>query len=133
MNALTLELRSATQHERIAGVASFVGEDDSGSFGILPAHARMVTALTYGLARYRGDGGAWVYVAIPGGVLYVRNNELFVSARRYFKDADYTRISGVLLNELLAEERDLRATRESLDRLEREMFRRLRELARERS
>ena len=133
LTALAMELRSATQYERIAEVASFVGEDDSGSFGILPGHARMMTALSYGLARYRGSGGAWVYVAIPGGVLYLKDDRLLISTRRYFKDADYARISGALLNELLAEEKNLRATKDSLDRLEQEMFRRLRELARERS
>jgi len=133
MTAFTMHLQSATQYEQLDKVESFVGEDDSGSFGILAGHARMMTILTYGLARYRSDSGSWVYVAVPGGVLYSDNNEVFISTRRYFKDADYARISGELLNELMAEEQELRATKDSLDRLEQEMFRRLRELARGRS
>ena len=130
MTAFTMHLQSATQYERLDKVESFVGEDDSGSFGILAGHARMMTVLTYGLARYRSNSGPWVYVAVPGAVLYSDNNEVFISTRRYFKDADYSRISGELLNELMAEEQELRATKDSLDRLEQEMFRRLRKLAR---
>ena len=130
MTAFTMHLQSATQYERLDHVESFVGEDGSGSFGILAGHARMMTVLTYGLARYRSNNGPWVYIAVPGGVLYSDHNEVFISTRRYFTDADYSRISGELLNELMAEEEGLRATKDSLDRLEQEMFRRLRELAR---
>jgi F-type H+-transporting ATPase subunit epsilon len=130
MTGFALLLQSASHDERIDGVASFVGEDDSGSFGILPGHARMITVLTYGLARFRTAGQPWVYLALPGGVLYFVRDELRISTRRYFKDADYGRISGVLLERLLGEEEEIRATRESVYRLEQEMFRRLREMAR---
>lgn len=130
MTGFTLQLQSASQHERIDGVASFVGEDDSGSFGILRGHARMITVLTYGLARFRVAKEPWVYIAMPGGVLYFVRNELRISTRRYFKEADYSRISGVLLDRLLGEDEEIRTTRESLHRLEQEMFRRLRDMAR---
>jgi F-type H+-transporting ATPase subunit epsilon len=130
VTGFTLLLQSAGQHERIEGVTSFVGEDDTGSFGILPGHARMIAVLTYGLARFRAGPEPWVYVALPGGVLYFVRNELRISTRRYFKDSDYRRISGGLLDRLLGEEEEIRATRESVYRLEQEMFRRLREMAR---
>jgi F-type H+-transporting ATPase subunit epsilon len=130
MTGFTLILQSASQCERIEGVTSFVGEDDSGSFGILPEHARMIAVLTYGLARYRTAHGPWTYLALPGGVLYFVHNELRISTRRYFKDSDYGRISGVLLDRLLGEEEEIHATRISLYRLEQEMFRRLRDLGR---
>jgi F-type H+-transporting ATPase subunit epsilon len=130
MTGFPLILQSASQSERIEGVVSFVGEDDSGSFGILPGHARMVAVLAYGLARFRLAQGPWTYLALPGGVLYFVRNELRISTRRYFKDADYGRISGVLLDRLLGEEEEMRATRISLYRLEQEMFRRLRDMGR---
>jgi F-type H+-transporting ATPase subunit epsilon len=130
MSAFTLVLQSASQTERIEGVASFVGEDDSGSFGILPGHARMITVLAHGLARFRRAQGPWTYLALPGGVLYFVRNELLISTRRYFKDPDYDRISGVLLERLLGEEAEIRAARFGLERLEQEMFRRLREMGR---
>jgi F-type H+-transporting ATPase subunit epsilon len=130
MTGFALLLQSASQYERIDGVASFVGEDESGSFGILPGHARMITVLSYGLARFRTAGESWAYLALPGGVLYFVHDELRISTRRYFKDSDYRRISGVLLDRLLGEEEEIRATRESVYRLEQEMFRRLRDMAR---
>jgi len=46
VSTFTLHLRDASQYERIEGVESFVGRDESGSFGILAGHARMMTALT---------------------------------------------------------------------------------------
>jgi len=130
LSGFTLHLESAGQYERIDAVDSFVGEDDSGSFGILPGHARLVTVLTYGLARFRADAMVWTYLALPGGTLYFDRNELHISTRRYFKDEDYNRISGVLRDQLLAEEGGLKAARDSLDRLEQEMFRRLRDMQR---
>ena len=58
MNTFSLHLQSATQYEHIEGVSSFVGEDESGSFGIRAHHERMTTALSYGLARYQSQPGS---------------------------------------------------------------------------
>lgn len=125
MNTFTLHLESATQYERIENVVSFVGEDDSGSFGILPGHARLTTVLTFGLARFRLVDGDWQFLAVPGAVLYHEDNQLHLSTRRYARGADYERISAVLREELVAEEQALHAMKQSLRRLEDEMFKRL--------
>ena len=53
MNTFTMLLQDETRAEKIEGVSSFVGEDISGSFGILAGHTRMMTILVMGLARYR--------------------------------------------------------------------------------
>jgi F-type H+-transporting ATPase subunit epsilon len=97
-----LRLQDATRAEEITGVASFVGEDASGSFGILAGHTRMLTALIIGLARFR-IGDAWRYLAVPGAVLYFQDNVLTLSTRRYLLDDDYMRISQSLQQQLLAE------------------------------
>src|SRR3989339_300760 len=81
MRVFTMHLQSATQYERIENVASFVGEDESGSLGIRARHARMMTALTYGLARYQLRDGGWRYLAFPRGILYFVNNALYISTR----------------------------------------------------
>ena len=70
MNTFTLRLQDARHAEQIDGVRAFVAEDDSGSFGILANHARMITTLVVGLARFRCDGTHWRYVAMPGAVVY---------------------------------------------------------------
>ena len=128
MNPFTLLLQDASRSERIDGVSSFVGEDTSGSFGILSGHSRMMTTLVIGLARFRIGDTNWQYLAMPGAVLYFFNNVLTLSTRRYLRDDDYTRISAALQGQLLAEEELLRATRESLRRMEESLLKRLWEL-----
>ena len=130
MNTITLLFQGMTQSDKIDGVTSFVGEDASGSFGILANHARIMTILVVGLARFRSGEAEWRYVATPGAVLYCFNNVLTVSARRYLLDDDYMRISRSLREQLLAEEEELRATKESLRRMEEAMLIRMRELGR---
>ena len=130
MRSFVLHLQDATRHERIEGVNSFVGEDDSGSFGLLAGHARFVTSLIFGLARFRVEGGPWQYLAVPGALLYFVDNELTISTRRYLRDEDYERISTALSEQLVAEEESLRDMKEQLRRMEQEMLRRLWEMRR---
>ena len=96
MNPFALVLCDGTHTERIERVVSFVGEDPSGSFGVLAGHERLMTWLTLGLARFRTDEGPWQYLAVPGAVLYFADNELSISTRRYVIDADYQRIRATL-------------------------------------
>jgi len=125
VKAFRLRLQDATRTEEIAGVSSFVGEDASGSFGILAGHSRMLTALLIGLARFRVGEGAWRYLAVPGAVLYFQDNVLTLSTRRYLLDDDYRRISQALQQQLLAEEEQLHTMKASLHRMEEAMLRRL--------
>ena len=59
--------------------------------------------------------------------------ELYVSTRRYFRDPDYRRMSDALTAQLRNEEDELKQVRESLRRMEEEMFKRLWELSRGRA
>jgi len=130
VNVFTLHLQSATQYEAIIDVTSFVGDDDSGSFGIQAGHARLMASLRFGLARYRCGGQAWQYLALPGALLYFVDNQLFLNTRRYVRDDDYERINAALREQLRKEETGLRHIKESLRRMEEEMFKRLREIQR---
>ena len=72
MNSFTMLLQDATRSEKIADVTSFVGEDASGSFGILAGHARMMASLVIGLARFRTGEDNWKYLALPGtGLIFL--------------------------------------------------------------
>lgn len=130
MSGFVLHLQDANRHERIDGVTSFVGEDASGSFGLLPHHARFMTPLVYGLARFRVGKEDWQYLAVPGALLYFVDNELFVCTRRYLCDDNHERISQALREQLIAEEAALAGVKESLRRMEEEMLRRLWEMRR---
>lgn len=125
MSTFILHLQATMQYERIDGVTSFIGEDASGQFGLMAGHERMMTILVFGLMRYRTENDDWYYLAVPGGVLYFIDNELFLSTRRYFQDQDYQRINTVLQEELTAEEKTLHSIKESLHHMEEEMLKRL--------
>jgi len=132
VRTFALHLRDALHHEQVDAVEAFVGRDPSGSFGLLAGHERFMTSLVFGLARFRRAGAVWEYLAVPGALVYFRDDALVLNTRRYLRDPDYGRISGRLLDELAAEERELAAIQESLHQLESEMLRRLWELGRSR-
>ncbi|MCX5870372.1 MAG: F0F1 ATP synthase subunit epsilon [Deltaproteobacteria bacterium] len=128
MNTFTLHLFAADRCERIEDVASFVGEDKSGSFGLLARHDRFMTALTFGLARLLLADGSREYLALPSGLLYFIDNELRISTRRYLRDTNAENLAEILSREMLEEEQALNETRHKLHRLEAEMLRRLAQL-----
>jgi len=130
MNSFELIIRDASQSQRFTDVSSFVGEDTSGSFGILAGHSRMMTTLVFGLARFRIGEGAWQYLAVPGAVLYFVNNELSISTRRYIIDQDYVRISSALQQQLLKEEQALHRMKTSLHQMLDELLKRMWEIGR---
>lgn len=125
MNSFTIRLQDATRSEEVTGVVSFVGTDASGSFGVLAGHARMMTCLGVGLAKFATENGTWKYVALPGAVLYFKNNLLTLNTRHYLVDEDYTHVSNALEQQLLTEEKKLLAMKLSLRRMEEEMLKRL--------
>ncbi|MGD2119465.1 MAG: F0F1 ATP synthase subunit epsilon [Chromatiales bacterium] len=125
MNAFTLRLQDATHIEEIDNVTSFVGEDESGSFGILAGHARLLTALNTGMARYRTGDSDWHYLALPGAILSFKDNLLTLSTRHYLRDDDYLRISEDLQQQLLAEEQNLSGIKQNLHQMEQEVLKRL--------
>jgi len=125
MTPFTLHLQSATQTVRMDDVESFTAKDASGAFGLLARHERAMTVLGPGLARVRGSGGTWHYVALPGGLAYFADGALFVCTRRFVLGDDYRTVSAALAQTLLAEEQALNSLKQSVNRLEHEMMRRL--------
>ena len=128
MSGYALHLQSATRTDRVDDVVSFVGADASGSFGIMPGHARFMTVLEYGLSRYRCGDSPWTYVASPGAVLYFVDDALYLYSRRHMVDTNFERISALVAGQLAEEEELLKRVKDNLNRLERELFRRLRQL-----
>lgn len=130
MNSFVLNLYDSSHEQRITGVTTFVGEDASGSFGIQAHHARFMTVLVFGLARFRLATEQWQYLALPGGIVYFNKNELMLSTRYFLMDSDLERICSLLDQKMAAEEDNLKASRESLQRMEQAMFKRMMALQR---
>jgi F-type H+-transporting ATPase subunit epsilon len=133
MKSFSLLLQDAIHMKSFDRLVSFVGEDASGSFGILAGHARMMTVLVMGLARFRLVDDSWYYLAQPGALLYFNDNRLVVSSRHYIVDQDYNRISRQLQQQLLAEELALDSMKQSLQNMEDEILKRLWEMRRSES
>jgi F-type H+-transporting ATPase subunit epsilon len=125
MKIFELEVHGAGQSLQIPDVVSFIGEDASGSFGLQAGHARCMTLLEFGLARFRTARTDWQYLALPGALLNFSGNRLWISARRFLVDSDYSRISRLLQEQLRAEEQALSETKTSLRRMEEALLRRL--------
>ena len=90
----------------------------------------MMTSLVFGLARFRIGRNPWQYLALPGAVLYFRNNELSLSTRHYLIDNDYERISSALQKQFVDEETELQAMKKSLHQMEEQLLKRLWETTR---
>jgi F-type H+-transporting ATPase subunit epsilon len=131
LNTFCLELHDSTALQRFDDVYSFVGTDASGSFGLQAGHARFMTVLSFGLARFRSAAGAWTYLAMPGAALYFESDRLWLGTRRYLLDDDYGRISTLLREQLRREEQETEQTRASLRRMEEELLRKLWQMGQE--
>ena len=125
MKSFVICLLDATHSEEIEGVTSFIGEDQTGSFGLLANHSRFMTVLSTGIAKYRTGDGGWKYLAAAGGVLYFKNNILTLCTYRFLLDDDYSRISQALEQQVLAEEENSQTFKQSLRHMEEEVFMRL--------
>ncbi|MFW2374566.1 MAG: F0F1 ATP synthase subunit epsilon [Gammaproteobacteria bacterium] len=133
MHSFDLVLQDATHAENFNNISSFVGEDSSGSFGVLANHDRFMTSLVMGLSRFRMGNNDWQYIATPGAIVYFHNNQLLLLTRHFLIDTDYMRISDALEQQLLDEEIRLSAQKKSLRRMEEEVLKRLWELSRNQS
>nr|WP_319537120.1 F0F1 ATP synthase subunit epsilon [uncultured Vibrio sp.] len=125
MKSFVICLLDATHSEEIEGVTSFIGEDQTGSFGLLANHTRFMTVLSMGIAKYRTGDSGWKYLAAAGGVLYFKNNILTLCTYRFLLDDDYSRISQALEQQLVAEEEKSQTFKQSLRHMEEEVFMRL--------
>jgi F-type H+-transporting ATPase subunit epsilon len=84
-------------------------EDQSGSFGVLPGHADLLTALVPSVVRWRTVDGAACFCAVRGGVFVV-------SGGRNVSVACREGVVGDSLDELEAKVRTVRARQLEADR-----------------
>jgi F-type H+-transporting ATPase subunit epsilon len=64
-----------------SGVVHVRAEDESGSFGIMPRHADLVTALTTSVVTWRVHDGRERHCAVRGGVLTVAGGDVAIATR----------------------------------------------------
>jgi len=100
-------------------VISLRAEDASGSFGILPGHADLLTVLDVGVATWRTAKGEEKHCAIRRGVLRVAGGDTIeVAAREAIVDNDLEHLESTVLTEFRARDEAERTTRTESRRLE---------------
>jgi F-type H+-transporting ATPase subunit epsilon len=76
-------------------------QDSTGSFGIQPGHADLLTALAVSVLIWRNAGGQEHYLALRGGVLRVRAGSLVeVATREAVLGEDLHQLREVVLAEM---------------------------------
>ena len=63
-------------------VRSLRASDASGSFGVLPGHADLLTVLPASVVEWRGSDGEWQYCAVRAGVFSVSEGKRVAIACR---------------------------------------------------
>ena len=125
MKTFQLHLMSPKREEWVRDVVSFTGRDPSGSFNILADASRRMTALVFGLAQFKDEKGKIEYLALPGGVLYFRKNELCLATTNYARDADYETVTAALEKDVRKAETEILETKRSIQRLDEEILKRM--------
>lgn len=130
MKTFDIHLQGTRQYECVKDVVSFIAEDATGSFGLMAGHSRFMTALGFGMTRFRTQDDEWEYLALPGALLYFDNNSLFINTRHYIRSRDYAVLGGRVQEQLLREEAKLKTLKHSLHQMDEEMLKRMWELRR---
>lgn len=113
-----MHLQSPECYKRVDGMTSFVASDESGSFGILPGHERMMTVLTAGIARIFLLKSGAEYLGLPECFLYFVDNELFISASMFLRDKDYANLTRALKKKIDEEAQLQLEMKETIRRVE---------------
>jgi alternate F1F0 ATPase F1 subunit epsilon len=118
-------LFASESSQEIGNLQSFVAEDDSGSFCILPNHDYFMTMLSFGMATLRDTQGHTSYLALPGGFLHFRHNQMVIHTRRYWIDDDYAVMADTLRTHTNNARETLHKNKSNLSRIEESMMRRM--------
>jgi len=107
-------------------IASLRAEDETGSFGILPGHADMLTVLTTSVVAWRHKDGKPGYCAVRRGVLSVQGGqEIAIATREAQRGDDLETLETRVLARFLAQAEAERAGRVAALRLHTRAVRRI--------
>jgi F-type H+-transporting ATPase subunit epsilon len=111
-------------------VAHVTLEDPTGSLGIRPGHAPLVTPLVPSILVARDAGGHERYVAVNGGVAVVNADALDVVARQAVESDDLDDLEDNVLTRFELEEQEDKANFVAFEKMRLSFMRRLLEYER---
>jgi F-type H+-transporting ATPase subunit epsilon len=122
-----VKLRVLTPTEVILeeDVTHVTAEDVTGSLGIRPGHATLVTPLAAGIVIARAAGGGERYVAVNGGVMIVTGEEVEIVSRQAVASSDLAHLEGTVLEEFDKEEHADRTNKVAFEKMRLNLMRRV--------
>lgn len=109
-------------------VAHVTVEDPTGSLGIRPGHAPLVTPLVQGILIARGGDGRERYLALDGGVALVNRDVVEVVSRRAVESDDLAHLEDTVLGEFQKRAEQERSSFVAFEKMRLSFMRRLLEL-----
>jgi len=103
-------------------VDKVVAEAANGEFCILPRHIDYVTALVPGLMSFTADGTE-TFLAVDGGVMVKRGDEVFVSSPRAVIAPDLGELERTVKEKFLKIDENEKKARTALSKLEADIVR----------
>lgn len=131
MNTFAMTLYSAAQQTDYAQVIQFVGQDASGSFGVLAGAEDLLTMLPFGMVRFQTADLLWHYLAVPEAVLHFTANRMHVTASSFIVGDDRNRMTQLLDSTRHEQTQRVHSTRLSVQQLDQALMRKFLQTGRE--
>jgi len=114
-----MKLRVLTPSEVILeqDVTHVTAEDPTGSLGIRPGHATLMTPLVPGIVIARSESGSQRYVAVNGGVMLVDSNTVEIVSRQAVTGTDRAELETKVVAGFEKDNDDDRANRAAFEKL----------------
>ncbi len=109
-------------------VIKVTAEAVNGFFTLLPRHIDFVTSLVPSILYFYTESGEERYVAVDGGVLVKRGDEVFLSAARAVQGSDIEQLTELVERELKVLGESEKKARSVMARLESDTLRRFMQL-----
>ena len=105
-------------------------EDVTGSLGIRPGHAPLVSPLVPGIVMARRPGGSETYVAVNGGVVVVTGEEVRIVSRQAVPGDDLGHLEDQVLTQFAHGSEEAKASRAAFEKMRIGFMRRMLEYER---
>jgi F-type H+-transporting ATPase subunit epsilon len=125
MRTFSVNIYSSNLTEQFNDITAFYGKGDDGYFGILAGGERRIYTLSYGLSRIKHENGDTEYLALPGGLIYFKDNIMSVTTRSIMRSSDLNEITSALEKKMKLEEENIGEIKKNLHEVDQEILRRL--------
>jgi F-type H+-transporting ATPase subunit epsilon len=94
-------------------------KDDTGFFGIMKGHISYLTVLVPSLGYYRDKDDREIFLAVDGGILYVRDGVLTLTSREVFESEDAEKLGEIIDNTIIKRDKSETGVLKMLEGIER--------------